>query len=93
MTLFVHRREGSPQCCRDAGMCWRNIDADDSTVHVDIRRTIGFIRIHGRSMNDRPAWRFREKWLERDEPPQVRHLSTAPPGTTRCAGRGNIRHF
>jgi hypothetical protein len=44
-------------------------------------------------MNDRPAWRFREKWLERDEPPQVRHLSTAPLGTTRCAGRGNIRHF
>ena len=49
-SLFVRRREGSPQCGRDAGMCWRNIDADDSAVHVDIRRTIGStLRIHGRS--------------------------------------------
>ena len=32
--VVVHRRKGSPECGRDAGMCWRNIDADDSAVHL-----------------------------------------------------------
>jgi hypothetical protein len=51
--LFHRRRECSPECGSYAGMCGRNIDANDSAVHVDIRRTIGStLRIHGPVLND-----------------------------------------
>ena len=45
--------EGSAKRGSNAGMCWRNIDADDSSVHVDFRRTSGStLGIHGPSVND-----------------------------------------
>ena len=74
--VIVHRRrrKGSPECCRDAGMRGRDIDADDSAVHADIRTRRGStLRFHGRDITIDKHGGFRWNPPSANKLPQALH--------------------